>query len=516
MAAYTLTEKAIILRHGDDVAVLKEGLAEGTELQFNGKTIRLLQDIPQGHKVALNPVAHDHPIRKYGQVFGFASENIPAGAHVHTHNVAIRDFDRDYAYATEVKPVETYPSEQMRDFMGYKRLDGRVGTRNYVLVVSTVNCSAGVSNYVAERFKNGGLRDYPNVDGVVAITHKGGCGTKWEGADFHILQRTLAGFAQHPNVAAYVVIGLGCEVNQAVSLVENYQMIELYDPKQRPPVLHIQESGGITKTVEAGVNAVASLLSRANDVRRTKQPISEILLGAKCGGSDGNSGITANPALGVAADELVRYGGTVVIGETTEMYGAEHLLTRRARNEAVGKKLVERIRWWEWYTKTLGAEINANPAPGNIAGGLTNIYEKSLGAIAKGGTTPLNAVYQYAERMTEHGFVIMDTPGFDPVTITGMVAGGANVVVFTTGRGSVFGCKPTPSIKVTTNSRIYHHMIEDMDFNAGTILEGESVRDVGLRLLDEIIEVASGKKTKSELHGMGDEEFCPWPVGPTV
>lgn len=516
MATYALTDKAIILRPGDDVAVLKEWLPEETELLVNGQTIRLLQDIPQGHKVAINPVTTDQPVRKYGQIIGFASEPIPVGAHVHVHNVAIREFDRDYAYATEMRPVEHYPAEQMRYFMGYQRPDGRVGTRNYVLVVSTVNCSAAVSNYAADRFKNGGLQDYPNVDGVVAITHKGGCGTKWEGADFHILQRTLAGFAQHPNVAAYVVIGLGCEVNQAVSLVENYQMIGLYDPQQKPPVLHIQESGGIEKTVEAGVKAVAALLPQANDARRTKQPISAIVLGAKCGGSDGNSGITANPALGVAADELVRYGGTVAIGETTEMYGAEHLLTRRARSEAVGKKLVERIRWWEWYTKTLGAEINANPAPGNIEGGLTNIYEKSLGAIAKGGTTPLNAVYLYAERIKERGFVIMDTPGFDPVTITGLVAGGANVVVFTTGRGSVFGCKPTPSIKVTTNSRVYRHMIEDMDFNAGTVLEEDSVHDVGLRLLDEIIEVASGKKTKSELHGMGDEEFCPWPIGPTV
>jgi len=339
---------------------------------------------------------------------------------------------------------------------------------------------------------------------------------QYHGPDHNPLDLTRAGFAKHANVAAYILIGLGCETGQAIHLIENQNLIQLNGSGKRPLVLSIQECGGIRKTVEAGIKAISELLPSVNEHKRVQLSADKIILGTNCGGSDGNSGITANPALGVASDILISHGGTSVLAETTEIYGAEHLLTRRAINEQVGQKLVERIKWWEWYTGIFGAEINNNPSPGNKEGGLTTIFEKSLGAIAKGGSTALTDVVGYAQPIKTKGFVVMDTPGYDPVSMTGIVAGGANVLVFTTGRGSVFGCKPAPSIKVATNSPMYHHMIDDMDINAGTILEGTPVEQVGKQIFEEILEVASGKKTKSELNGVGEEEFAPWSIGPTL
>jgi altronate hydrolase len=401
--------------------------------------------------------------------------------------------------------------------MGYDRGDGRFGTRNDIAIISTVNCSASTSKYISEKVRSMDLlRRYANVDGVVAITHKAGCAMQYGGPDHNQLDRTLAGFAKHPNVAAYILVGLGCETGQAIHLIENQGLIQLHGTRQTPAVLTIQECGGIAKTVDAGVEAIARLLPQVNDVRRTRLPASKIVLGTNCGGSDGNSGVTANPALGVASDLLVAQGGTSIIGETPEIYGAEHLLTRRAVSRAVGEKLVERIKWWEWYAGIFGAEINNNPSPGNKDGGLTTIYEKSLGAIAKGGSTALVDVVGYAEPVRAKGFVVMDTPGYDPVSMTGIVAGGANVLVFTTGRGSVFGCKPAPSIKVATNSPMYHHMADDMDINAGVILEGTPVEEVGRQIFEHLLAVASGQKTKSELSGVGEEEFAPWSIGPTL
>ena len=401
--------------------------------------------------------------------------------------------------------------------MGYDRGDGRYGTRNYIALISTVNCSATTSKYISERVRATDLlRQYPNVDGVVAITHKAGCAMQYGGPDHNQLDRTLAGFAKHPNVAAYILIGLGCETGQAIHLIENQGLIQLNGSRKKPLILTIQECGGIRKTVEAGVRAVAELLPRVNDVRRTRLTADKIVLGTNCGGSDGNSGVTANPALGVASDLIVAQGGTSILGETTEIYGAEHLLTRRAVSRAVGEKLIERIKWWEWYAGIFGAEINNNPSVGNKEGGLTTIYEKSLGAIAKGGSTALVDVVGYAEPVRTKGFVVMDTPGYDPVSMTGIVAGGANVLVFTTGRGSVFGCKPAPSIKVATNTPMYEHMIDDMDIDAGVILDGTPVEEVGRQIFEEILEVASGKKTKSEINGVGEEEFAPWAIGPVL
>jgi altronate hydrolase len=515
MPAVPLSQVAVHLRPEDNTAVAARNLPAGLEVLSNGRALTLSGRIGLGHKIALRDIKKGEAVSKYGQIIGFASEDIPAGGHVHVHNVAAEAFERDYAFCRDCPPPPA-PAEP-RSFQGYDRGDGRFGTRNYIAVISTVNCSASTSKYITDKLRTTDLLGrYPNVDGVVAITHKQGCAMQYDGPDHQQLDRTLAGFAKHPNVAAYLLVGLGCETGQAIHLVENQGLVQLNGSKKKPLVLTIQECGGIGKTVDAGVRAVAELLPQVNHVRRTKLPASKIVLGTNCGGSDGNSGVTANPALGVAADLLVAQGATAVIGETPEIYGAEHLLTRRAVSRAVGEKLVERIKWWEWYTGLFGAEINNNPSPGNKDGGLTTIYEKSLGAIAKGGSTALVDVVGYAEPVRGPGFVVMDTPGYDPVSMTGIVAGGANVLVFTTGRGSVFGCKPAPSIKVATNSPMYQHMIDDMDINAGVILEGTPVEEVGRRIFEEVLAVAGGKKTKSELSGVGEEEFAPWGIGPTL
>jgi altronate hydrolase len=522
MAAVALTRVAVHLRPRDNIAVAAQTLTPGLEVQHNGTELTVRGRIGMGHKLSLCDIKKGEAVYKYGQIIGFASKDIPAGGHVHVHNVSADAFERDYAFSSECPPPPA--RAESRDWMGYDRGDGRYGTRNYIAVISTVNCSASTSKYISEKFRTTDLlRRYPNVDGVVAITHKAGCAMQYDGADHQQLDRTLAGFAKHPNVAAYILVGLGCETGQAIHLIEQEGLINLApqpDPTSarlgRPTVLTVQECGGIAKTVEAGVRAIAELLPQVNDVRRAKLSADKIILGTNCGGSDGNSGVTANPALGVASDLLVAQGGTSIIGETPEIYGAEHLLTRRAISRAVGEKLVERIKWWEWYTGIFGAEINNNPSPGNKEGGLTTIYEKSLGAIAKGGSTALVDVVGYAEPVRAKGFVVMDTPGYDPVSMTGIVAGGANVLVFTTGRGSVFGCKPAPSIKIATNTPMYQHMIDDMDINAGVILEGASVAQVGGQIFEEILAVAGGKKTKSEIGGVGEEEFAPWSIGPTL
>jgi altronate hydrolase len=515
MSALTLSQIAVHLRPEDNVAVAARNLPAGTQFQYDGGTLTLSQRIGLGHKIALRPIKKGAAIYKYGQVIGFASADIAAGELVHVHNVSADVFERDYAFCRDCPPPP--PRPEPRFWMGYDRGDGRYGTRNYIAIISTVNCSASTSKYISERFRATDLlQKYPNVDGVVAITHKAGCAMQYDGSDHNQLDRTLAGFAKHANIAAYILVGLGCETGQAIHLVEHQGLIQLNGSRKKPLVITIQECGGIRKTVDAGVRAIAELLPQVNDVKRTKLSADKIILGTNCGGSDGNSGVTANPALGVAADLLVAQGGTAIIGETPEIYGAEHLLTRRAVSRAVGEKLVERIKWWEWYTSIFGTEINNNPSPGNKDGGLTTIYEKSLGAVAKGGSTALVDVVSYAEPVKAKGFVVMDTPGYDPVSMTGIVAGGANVLVFTTGRGSVFGCKPAPSIKVATNTPMYHHMIDDMDINAGVILDGTPVEDVGRQIFDEILAVAGGQKTKSELNGVGEEEFAPWAIGPTL
>jgi altronate hydrolase len=523
MPAVSQKSFAIHLRPSDNIAVAARPIPGGTAVQIDERIITVPGPIKLGHKFAIRPIKEGDAILKYGQIIGFAGRDIAVGEHVHVHNVVLGKFDRDYAHCSET-PKPLPPPAEYRSFMGYDRGPGRpdhlrYGTRNYIAVISTVNCSAATSKYVAEKIRASGvLEKFPNVDGIVPIIHKHGCAMAYDGEDHKQLDRTLAGFARHPNVGAFLLIGLGCETGQAMHLVqgEHLELISLGGQKKKPLVLTIQECGGIGKTVDAGVKAVIEMLPAVSEFRRVQLPARHIMLGTNCGGSDGNSGVTANPALGVASDLIVQQGGTSILGETPEIYGAEHLLTRRAISKEVGEKLVERIKWWEWYTSIFGVEINNNPSVGNKEGGLTTIYEKSLGAIAKAGSTAMVDVVRYAEPVTTKGMVVMDTPGYDPVSMTGIVAGGANVLVFTTGRGSVFGCKPAPSIKVATNTPLYNHMLGDMDINAGKVLDGVPVEEVGREIFEKILAVASGEKTKSELNGVGEEEFAPWGIGPTL
>lgn len=507
---------AIHLHPQDNICVTTRNLETGTEISLGGRTIRLEEAVKIGHKIAIVPIGADEEVRKYGQIIGFSTKAIAPGQWVHSHNLVNGEFVRDYAPSTAIPTPPTPITD--RTFMGYRRRDGKAGTRNYIGIISSVNCSATVSKYIAERFDKNALKQFPNIDGVVAFKHGGGCGLQYKGLQHEILTRTLAGMARHPNIGAYLIIGLGCENAPIGYLLQSQHLVQINDEGKShlPPILSMQDMGGTAKTVEAGIRLLADLLPKANDVKRVPIPASEILLGTNCGGSDGNSGVTCNPALGYASDLLVACGGTSALAETTEIYGAEHLLTRRATSPAVAEKLLERIRWWLWHTSLYGVEIDNNPSVGNKEGGLTTIAEKSLGAVAKAGTTAMTEVYQYAEPMTTKGFVVMDTPGFDPPSVTGLIAGGANMVCFTTGRGSCFGCKPVPTIKIASNTPMYERMIDDMDINCGEILHGQSVEDSGREIFEKILSVASGEKTKSELHGIGDEEFVPWQVGPTL
>ena len=488
---------------------------------------RLSCDVPLGHKIASSTISAGSPVHKFGQLIGFATADIAPGDWVHLHNLANVDPDLEYEKSTAIPP----PPEAItgRTFDGFRRIDGRAGTRNYIGIISTVNCSASVSKYIARRFDEAQLKNYPNIDGVVAFTHETGCGMQFGGLKHQMLNRVLGGVARHPNIAAFLLIGLGCEQGAMGHLLREQQLVPLdgsWEPgggvagngQAAPPfVMSIQDHGGTANTIEAGVCQLAQMLPRANDVNRVPIPAGEIILGTECGGSDGKSGVTANPAVGIASDMLIACGGTSILSETSEVYGAEHLLTRRARTPEVADKLLERIAWWKWYADIFDAELDNNPSVGNKAGGLTTIAEKSLGAVAKAGSTALNEVYEYAEPVTAKGLVLMDTPGFDPASVTGMVAGGANVIAFTTGRGSCFGCKPVPSIKIATNTPMFNRMQGDMDINAGRIIsDGASVEEVGQEIFNKILAVASGEKTKSELLGIGDEEWSPWTVGPVL
>ncbi|HUK07570.1 MAG TPA: altronate dehydratase family protein [Stellaceae bacterium] len=498
----------IRLGANDNVVVARVDLLPSTELP--GETVRTKGHVPAGHKVATAPIAGGEAVRKYNQIIGFATMAIAAGEHVHTHNLAMGNFARDYAFCADAKPSVMVSEAERATFEGIVRADGRVATRNYLGVLTSVNCSATAARMIADQFRGTALAEFPNVDGVVALGHGTGCGMASEGLAMDLLRRTIGGYARHPNFAGILILGLGCEANQIGGLMRAEGLAE-------GPFLQtmtIQETGGTVRTVREGVARLKEMLPIANRVRRERVPAGHLTLALQCGGSDGYSGITANPALGAAVDLLVRHGGTAVLSETPEIYGAEHLLTRRARNRAVGERLIERIRWWEDYTAKTGGEMNNNPSPGNKAGGLTTILEKSLGAVAKGGSTELMAVYQYAEPITQHGFVFMDTPGYDPVSATGQVAGGANIICFTTGRGSVFGCKPAPSLKLATNTPLFERMGDDMDIDCGGIADGKvTVEEVGRRIFDLVLATASGRKSKSEELGFGEDEFTPWQLG---
>ena len=505
-------KRPLTIRLGDDdnVVTALSDLPLGCEI-VKGLVCR--DFIPNSHKVAIREISSGEPIRKYDQIIGFASRPIQAGEHVHTHNVEMKAFTRDYAIGEEVTETEYFPVEDRATFEGLVRANGRVGTRNYIGVLTTVSCSTSVAHFIADRFQQDTLSEYPNVDGVIALGHTSGCGMSMNGEGLNLLQRTLAGYARHPNFAGIVLMGLGCEVNQISSLLQNMKI----ETGPTMKTITIQDAGGTEESVRQGIEAVQSMLPLANRVDRSQVPASHLCLALECGGSDAYSGITANPALGKAVDLLVQHGGTAILSETTEIYGAEHLLTRRAVSHEVGQKLVDFIKWWEVYTECNDAEINNNPTPGNKAGGLTTILEKSLGASAKGGRTNLIEVYGYAEPVTSSGLVFMNTPGYDVVSVTGMVAGGANLICFTTGRGTVSGFKPVPTIKLASNTPMYKKMAKDMDINCGAIIDGDiTISEMGELIFHEILETASGKKTKSDVLGFGAHEFVPWPIGAVV
>ena len=500
----------IRLHEADNVVIARANVEIGTKLG-DGLTCR--SQVPSGHKISTRTIKKGEPILKYNVTIGFAAADIAPGTFVHSHNMEFREFDRDYAYAKDYRPVQFIPESERATFMGIVRANGQIATRNYVGVLSTVNCSATVVHKVAEYFTPERLAEFPNIDGVVAFAHATGCGMEMTGEPMDLLRRTMAGYALHANLASALVIGLGCERNQVSKLFKEQGLEE----NSRLRSFVMQDEGGTTKTIAAGIAAVKEMLPEANRVQRTPVPASHIMVGLQCGGSDGFSSITANPALGAAMDILVRHGGTAILSETPEIYGVEHTLTRRARSREVGEKLIERIRWWkDEYTVGRDTQINGNVSPGNQTGGLANIFEKSLGSSMKGGTGPLMEVYRYAEPVKQHGLVFMDTPGFDPCSATGQIAGGANVIMFTTGRGSMFGAKPVPSIKLATNTPMYNRLKDDMDINCGGILDGSrSMQQMGQEIFEDLLRTVSGEKTKSEILGLGDHEFVPWNIGVT-
>ena len=499
----------ILLHADDDVAVVGLDTEAGTVLTLGGRELRTVDAIGSGHKVALRAIAADDPVRKYGEIIGHATAPIAPGEHVHVHNLGYRPLEIARSLP-EPRPAPPRPTAQ-RTFRGFRRRNGKVGTRNMIGLLTTVNCSASVSRFIAaEVEKRGLLDDYPTVDGIVALTHTSGCAMPTAGEGFELLRRTLLGYASHPNFGGILLLSLGCETNELQGLME--------DPRFDVPVPHralvIQEEGGTRETVRVGVEAISELLPEIAAVERVDIPASELIIAMECGGSDAYSGIAANPVVGRASDRIVGEGGTAAFGETPEIYGAQHLLAARARDPRVAERLLERIAWWERYATSNDGSMDSNPAPGNKAGGITTIMEKSLGAIAKGGSTDLVDVVEYAQPMNGPGLVFMDTPGYDPVSVTGMVAGGAHVVCFTTGRGSVFGCKPVPSIKIASNTALFKRMGDDMDVNAGRVVDGSATVDqVGDELFELILEVASGRQPLSEEWGIGQDEFAPWPLG---
>ncbi|HEX3373846.1 MAG TPA: altronate dehydratase family protein [Edaphobacter sp.] len=520
-----MSHQTLKLGSSDDVVVALKPLAAGQSL--NGLRLTAASAIPAGHKLAIHPIAPGQPVRKFNQIIGFATQPIAIGELVHSHNLVTGDFERDYAIGSDSHATKLLANPAT--FQGIVRPNGRVATRNYVGILTTVNCSATVARRIAAHFTPEVLSSYPNVDGVVTITHGTGCGMAEHGEPADLLRRVFVGYANHPNFAGVLLLGLGCETNQIEPLINLTGPGGLTSPGSLtgPGGLTsptntlrtstIQEEGGTASSIKKGIATVFELLEQANRVTRTTVSSSNLVLGLQCGGSDAYSGISANPALGAAVDILIRNGGTAILSETPEIYGAEHLLTRRSSNPEVAQRLIDRIHWWEEYTARHKGSIDNNPQPGNKTGGLTTILEKSLGAVSKAGTTNLNDVFLYAEPIHTPGLVFMDSPGFDPVSATGQVASGANVICFTTGRGSVFGCKPTPSLKIASNTTLYNRMSDDMDINCGTIIDGEeTVEQAGARIFEEILAMASGKLTRSEVLGFGEEEFQPWLLGATL
>ncbi|MEO8830347.1 altronate dehydratase family protein [Lapillicoccus sp.] len=502
-----MTATVLRLSQTDDVAIALEDVTRGS---IAGEVVAV-DDVARGHKIALRDLDAGAQVHKYGHVIGVATSAIRAGEHVHTHNLGMPDAAATLASGDASATRAQLPSDLRRTFPGFVRRSGKVATRNYIGVLTTVNCSATVARQVARRTEDEvAALHAEGVDGVVALTHGTGCGMANRGAGWDILRRTLQGYARHPNIGGLVVIGLGCEVNAVNGLME-----ELGPHDDIPVVPYtIQDAGGTMAAIDHGVSLVREMAGDLRGTARQDVGVEHLVLGLQCGGSDGFSGLTANPALGVASDLLVAAGATSILGETPEVYGAEQMLAARASDPAVGDALLRRIAWWEEYTRSQGTTLDGNPSPGNKAGGITTILEKSLGAVAKGGHSPLAAVCEYAEPAPGPGLVFMDTPGYDPVSVTGMVAGGANVVCFTTGRGSVFGSRPVPTIKLATNSELARRMSGDIDLDCSGVIEEEvPLADMGRRVYDLILDVAGGRRSLSEELGLGGEEMVPWQIG---
>ncbi len=498
----------IQLHANDNVLIAKRPLSLGEAVP--AWALKTKAQVPAGHKIASRAIAQGERVLKYNTEIGVATRDIAAGEHVHGHNLALADFYHEPAFGVDVKPVQVLPEAQQARFMGYVRPGGRVGTRNFIGLFSSVNCSATVIHKIAAHFTPERLKAYPRIDGVVAFAQTTGCGMASPSPHFDLLRRTIAGYVRHPNLAGALIVGLGCERNQVADLVASQAL----RPSELMQTLVMQEVGGTRATINAGIAAVERMLDAANSVTRTSVPASHLSIGLECGGSDGFSGITCNPALGAAMDILVQHGGTAILSETPEIHGVEHMLTRRAISPEVGQKLLDKLAWWSTYTQGTNVQFNGVVGHGNQQGGLANIFEKSLGSAMKAGSTPMQAFYEYAEPITHKGFVFMDSPGYDPVAVTGQIASGANLICFTTGRGSMFGSRPAPTIKLASNTDMFTRLQEDMDINCGLILDGEaSVQEMGQRIFEDILKHASGEPTKSELLGLGDHEFVPWHLG---
>jgi altronate hydrolase len=515
-----LSQVAIWLHPDDNVAIARQEIPTGTQLVLpGGNAVSLTRSIPAGHKLALELVAIGQIVRRYGHPIGLATMTIAPGDWVHSHNLEVPRIQKEYSF--DVVPPREPPATHVppRSFMGYRRANGRAGTRNYVAVISTSNCSAHVTMEIARTFSHERLSAFPNVDGVIPIVHSGGCSFVPGGLTHQFLRKSLTHITRNPNIAAFIFVAVGCEENQIDQYCDSTCLqadVIRSLAGQYQAGLIIQERGGFRQTVAAGVQAIERVLPQINAVERTPQPLADLVIGLQCGGSDGWSGVTANPLLGRVVDAVVEQGGTAVLSETPEIFGAEELLTRRVASEQVGRKLVERFVWWNELSARLGFTVDNNPTPGNKRGGLTTIFEKSLGAVAKGGSTPLIAAYEYADQVDQHGLVFMDTPGNDPVSATGQLAGGCNLIVFTTGRGSLFASNVAPCVKVASNSTLYARMTDDMDYDAGKILQGHPFETASEELLDLVIATASGQRTKSEEKGLPDVEFVPWQLGPTL
>jgi altronate hydrolase len=490
----------------DNVAVALADLPVATPLPGGGIT---RETIAAGHKVATRNIAANASVTKFGQTIGVASAEIAAGCHVHTHNVRFERHDQSSAPGTLLMP----PAHRHATFNGYVRPGGAVGTRNFIGILTSVNCSATVARRIADHFTADRLRAWPNVDGVIAFTHTSGCGMAHGGPGIANLRRTIGGYLRHPNFAAVLLVGLGCEVNQIDPLLADQGLV----PGERLRLLSIQDAGGTRAAIDAGIAIVEHMLAAANTAVRTRVSAEKLVIGLQCGGSDGYSALAANPALGLASDHVVAAGGAVILSETPEVFGAENLLIARAQSPAVAEALVRKLDWWEAHAKANGADLNNNPSPGNIAGGITTILEKSLGAVAKSGSSPLGAVIDYAAAVPVPGFVFMDSPGYDPCSATGQIASGANIVVFTTGRGSVFGSKPAPTLKLASNSALAVAMADDIDIDCGRLLTGQAtLESLGEEIFAAILATASGRRTASEIADVGDSEFVPWVPGATM